>query len=182
MKRRDYIMKKFMQLTLVLAMSFFCLSSVKAATKEEVIAYAEQNAPTEYAEQVKRYLNTYSADPDKLDTVLANGKEIVKIMKEANVKDPKNLTPAQKANVKSFAIAAADAVEATINYDPATGMVSVLDPNGEVFTKMPLPTDPTKTVAKLRPTGNDCQVYVAFSGLAVVAAATALYRKLKTNA
>lgn len=170
-------MKKFLQFALVLVVSLCYVTNVNAATKEDLISYATKYGTSEQVNLVKSYLadNTISAeDGDKL---IQKADQIRSIMNAAGVTDPTKLSKDQKNQVRSIATEAASLVGATYTYNTTTKRVTVTGPNGKVYGSVSVvPTN------RLAATGSDYTVYVAVSGLAVVLAATTLYRKLKGNA
>lgn len=177
-------MKKFLQVALVFVVSFCYLTNVNAATKQDLIDYASKTftiagknvSSPEMAAIVKNYLAENEISESNADQIIAKADQIIAIMNAANVSDPTKLSKAQKDQIRSLATEAASLAGATYTYDTTTKRVTVIGPNGKVYGSAQLVTN------RLAATGADYTVYVAVSGLAVVLAATTLYRKLKGNA
>ena len=166
----------------VLAIAFSFVSTVRAATEEELLAYASKEfdiagqkvkLEEKYVKEVKRYLDAYDVDATAADTIIKKIDKIVDVMNKANVTKYSKLTVAQKDLVKGYAQEAATATGATVTFSNKTA--KVVGPDGKDFGAFSSKEDFAQT-------GNNYMVY-ALAGVAIIAVASVVgYRKSKVNA
>lgn len=177
-------MKKSLQFIAVLVVSLCFTTNVHAATKQELIDYASKTftvagrsvSSPELAAIVKSYLADNEISADVADQIIAKGDKIIAIMNAAGTTDLTKLSSSQKNEIRTLATDAATLAGATVNYDNSSKRVTVKGANGKTYGSAPI------TNTKLAATGSDYTIYIAVSGLALVVASSAVYRKLKNNA
>ncbi|MDY4997438.1 MAG: hypothetical protein SO108_07065 [Bacilli bacterium] len=177
-------MKKSLKLIAVFIVSLCFIPNVHAATKQELIDYASKTftvagksiSSPELAAIVKSYLADNEISSEKADQIIAKGNKIIEIMNTAGTTDLTKLSSSQKNEIRTLATDAATLAGATINYDNTSKRVVVKGSNGKTYGSAPI------TNTKLAATGSDYTIYIAVSGLALVVASSAAYRKLKNNA
>ncbi len=185
-------MKKFLQMALVLVVSLGFVSSVNAATEQELIDHVSKSYVVNgqnvrirdtYINQLKQYLAEKDVSATAADQIIADFDKAVAIMQAGKVTDPTKLSKADRSNLLALGKDAASKLGMNVSY--ANGKLLVVDASGKglpsVDVKTALIVD-GKSSGTLRPTGSDYTVYVAVSGLALAAIAMAGYRKLKGNA
>ncbi len=177
-----------MQVTLALVLSFFFMSGVKAATKEDIVAFAKANATTynitaDQIQALENQLNTKNYSVDEINTIYNNAVEIKNTMVSEGVTDVTKLSKEAKSKVSSLANSAAEIAGVKLDYNPATGVLKAIDKEtGKVVLVSKIKDTPSSNSVLKTPTGADYEVYVAFSGLAIATLATGIYKKLKANA
>ena len=186
-------MKKILQMTLALVMLLGFATSVNAATEQELIDHVSKSYPVagknvrirdEYINQLKQYLNEKELSSADAQTIIDDFDKAVAIMQAGKVTDPTKLSNKEdRKRLLDLGKDAASKLGISVTY--SNGKLLLVDATGKelpsVNVKTALIVD-GKTSGKLRPTGSDYTVYVAVSGLAVIAIAMAGFRKLKENA
>ena len=120
-------MKKVLKVTLVFAILLLChVTAVKAATNEELIAYATKkfdvNGKTvelTAADKVKvqRYLNAHPVSATEADQIIAKIDEGVNVLRANNVTDPQKLSSTEKQKLLSIGQSAAKIAGAELVYN-----------------------------------------------------------------
>lgn len=192
------MMKKFLQIALVLVISFCYVANVNAATKSDVVTYlttshkvAGKNVRISDGSitKVRRYFSVTDVSDSNATTIIKKLDQIIDVMNTAGVSDPNNLSKAKKQEIFAIAKEAAALASATLTYDASSNSIIVYK-NGVKFDVFPVEvvydsasgTYILGQSSHAKYTGNDYTVYAAISGLAIVLTATSLFRKLKVNA
>ena len=176
-------MKKIVTIaTIFLMVVMFATTIVSAATKESLVndlyALTSKYGVTE-ADKIKaeRFLSDNSITDEQANQIYAKAKEAIKVLEEAGVTDVKKLdtqlTKQQKLKFQSLCQETADIVGVTLTYRNGTAEVYKNGKKIEVFYF---------TDGKLAYTGNNINIVLVVSSVAVIALATVyIVRKKKTN-
>ena len=176
-------MKKIVTIaTIFLMVVMFATTIVSAATKDSLVndlyALTSKYGVTE-ADKVKaeRFLTEYPITEDQANQIYGKATEAIKILEDAGVTDVKKLdtqlTKQQKLKFQSLCQEAADIVGVTLTYRNGTAEVYKNGKKVEVFYF---------TDGKLAYTGNNINIVLVVSSVAVIALATVyIVRKKKTN-
>ena len=181
-------MKKVLKIALVFAILLFCnISVAKAATNEELIAYATKSfdvngaaVQLKAADQVKvrRYLEQYPVSEENADKIIAKIDEGIAILRAANVTDPTKLPYEKKKEILALGQQAAKLAGAELTYDAKSDAISIYR-DGVLI-------DQATTSDALVQTGSENYSYIvyAIAGVAVVAIAgfVVYTKKGKVNA
>ena len=176
-------MKKIVTIaTIFLMVVMFATTIVSAATKDSLVndlydltsKYGVTNADKVKAD---RFLTEYPITEDQANQIYAKAKEAIKVLEEAGVTDVKKLdtqlTKEQKLKFQSLSQEAASIAGVTLTYK--NGVVEVYK-NGKKIEAF------TFTNGKLAYTGNNINIVLVVSSVAVIALATVyIVRKKKTN-
>ena len=176
-------MKKIVTIaTIFLMVVMFATTIVSAATKDSLVndlyALTSKYGVTN-ADKVKadRFLTEYPITEDQANQIYGKATEAIKILEDAKVTDvkklDKQLTNEQKLKFQSLCQEAADIVGVTLTYRNGTAEVYKNGKKIEVFYF---------TDGKLAYTGNNINIVLVVSSVAVIALATVyIVRKKKTN-
>lgn len=176
-------MKKIVTIaTIFLMVVMFATTIVSAATKDSLVndlyALTSKYGVTE-ADKVKadRFLTEYPITEDQANQIYGKATEAIKILEDAGVTDVKKLdtqlTKQQKLKFQSLCQEAADIVGVTLTYRNGTAEVYKNGKKIEVFYF---------TDGKLAYTGNNINIVLVVSSVAVIALATVyIVRKKKAN-
>ena len=176
-------MKKIVTIaTIFLMVVMFATTIVSATTKDSLVndlyALTSKYGVTE-ADKVKaeRFLTEYPITEDQVNQIYGKATEAIKILEDAKVTDvkklDKQLTNEQKLKFQSLCQEAADIVGVTLTYRNGTAEVYKNGKKIEVFYF---------TDGKLAYTGNNINIVLVVSSVAVIALATVyIVRKKKTN-
>lgn len=176
-------MKKIVTIaTIFLMVVMFATTIVSAATKDSLVndlyALTSKYGVTN-ADKVKadRFLTEYPITEDQANQIYGKATEAIKILEDAGVTDVKKLdtqlTKQQKLKFQSLCQEAADIVGVTLTYRNGTAEVYKNGKKIEVFYF---------TDGKLAYTGNNINIVLVVSSVAVIALATVyIVRKKKTN-
>lgn len=168
--------------TIFLMVVMFATTIVSAATKDSLVndlyALTSKYGVTN-ADKVKadRFLTEYPITEDQANQIYGKATEAIKILEDAGVTDVKKLdtqlTKQQKLKFQSLCQEAADIVGVTLTYRNGTAEVYKNGKKIEVFYF---------TDGKLAYTGNNINIVLVVSSVAVIALATVyIVRKKKTN-
>lgn len=163
-------MKRTLKIVLLVAVLVLCLATnVKAATNEELIAYAtkkfnvngtEVGLSAANAQKVRRYLQENPVSEADADAIIAKIDAGVSIMRESGVTDPKKLPADKKNEILALGQEAAKIAGAELTY--SDGAITVYK-DGEVW-------DQATVSSALVQTGNDTSyVVVVGASLAIIA-------------
>ncbi|MCI8273214.1 MAG: hypothetical protein HFJ55_03925 [Clostridia bacterium] len=119
--------------------------------------------------KVDRYLATNPITDAQADAVLAKANEAVAVMEKAGVTNFKDLTEAQKAEVKSIATAAASIIDVKLVFN--SNSVKIYDNNGKLIETV------SNNDGKLAYTGNNMNVVLVISVIAIIALAITIVAK-----
>ena len=176
-------MKKIVTIaTIFLMVVMFATTIVSAATKESLVndlyALTSKYGVTE-ADKIKaeRFLSDNSITDEQANQIYAKAKEAIKVLEEAGVTDVKKLytqlTKQQKIKFEALCQETASLVGARLIYRNGTVEVYKDGKKVEVFYF---------TDGKLAYTGNNINIVLVVSSVAVIALATVyIVRKKKTN-
>ena len=176
-------MKKIVTITMIFLMIvMLCTTIVSAATKDSLVndlyALTSKYGVTN-ADKVKadRFLTEYPITEDQANQIYGKATEAIKILEDAKVTDvkklEKQLTKEQILKFQSLCQEAADIVGVTLTYRNGTAEVYKNGKKIEVFYF---------TDGKLAYTGNNINIVLVVSSVAVIALATVyIVRKKKTN-
>ena len=176
-------MKKIVTIaTIFLMIVMFATTIVSAATKDSLVndlyALTSKYGVTE-ADKVKaeRFLTEYPITDEKANEIYAKATEAIKVLEDAGVTDIKKLetqlTKQQKIKFEALCQETASLVGATLTYRNGTVEVYKDGKKVEVFYF---------TDGKLAYTGNNMNIVLVVSSVAMIALATIyIVRKKKTN-
>lgn len=176
-------MKKIVTITMIFIMVVMLETTiVSAATKDSLVndlyALTSKYGVTE-ADKVKaeRFLTEYPITDEKANQIYAKATEAIKVLEDAGVTDVKKLytqlTKQQKIKFEALCQETASLVGARLIYKNGTVEVYKDGKKVEVFYF---------TDGKLAYTGNNMNIVLVVSSVAVIALATAyIVRKKKTN-
>lgn len=173
-------MKKLISIAILFVMvAMLATTMVNAATSstlaDDLYALGSKYGMTS-ADKVKieRYLADNPVTDEQANQVLAKAQEAVKVMEDAGVTDVKSLTTEQKNQLKSIANEAASIVGLTLTFKAGTV---------EIYKDGKLIETITFNNGKLAYTGNNVNLVLVVSSVAVVALATGfVVRKKFANA
>lgn len=124
--------------------------------------------------KVERYFNQYPATDEQAEKLIAKANEAAKIMDAEGVTDISKISEKGKEQLKSIANEAAQIVDATVKFD---GKSIQIYKDGKLFETI------TADNAKLAYTGNNTNIILVVSLVAIVALASVLIiRKKIANA
>ena len=176
-------MKKIVTIaTIFLMVVMFATTIVSAATKDSLVndlyALTSKYGVTE-ADKIKaeRFLTEYPITDEKANEIYAKAIEAIKVLEDAGVTDIKKLetqlTKQQKIKLEALCQEIASLVGVTLTYRNGTAEVYKNGKKIEVFYF---------TDGKLAYTGNNINIVLVVSSVAVIALATVyIVRKKKTN-
>ena len=176
-------MKKIITIaTIFILVAMLATTMVNAATKDSLVndlyALTSKYGVTE-ADKIKaeRFLSDNSITDEQANQIYAKAKEAIKVLEEAGVTDVKKLdtqlTKEQKLKFQSLSQEAASIAGVTLTYK--NGVVEVYK-NGKKIEAF------TFTNGKLAYTGNNINIVLVVSSVAVIALATVyIVRKKKAN-
>lgn len=173
-------MKKFLTVSLLFVMLVMAFATgVNAATSatlaDELYAKgAKYGMTTSDKVKVERYLAENKITDAEADAVLAKADEAIAVMQSAGTTDYNKLTKAQKEQVKSIATAAAEIVDVKLVFGTKT--VSIYNKDGKLIETV------TNNSGKLAYTGNNINVVLVVSIVAIIALAITVVAKRANNA
>ena len=169
-------MKKLVTMaTIFVIVAMLATTMVSAATKDSLVndlyALTSKYGVTQ-ADKVKaeRFLTDNSITDEQANQIYAKAKEAVKVLEDAGVTDVNKLTAEQKQKVQSICQEAANIIGVTLTYKD--GAVEVYKDGKKIETF-------TFTNGKLAYTGNNTNIVLVVSSVAVIALATALVLRNK---
>ncbi len=169
-------MKKTLIITiLVVMLTMITISGVNAATKatlaDDLYTKLSAYGVTE-ADKVKaeRYLADNTITDEQANAILAKADEAVAIMKSEGVTDVKKLSTDAKNKVKAIAQSAAS--EAGLSLTFSKGKVEVYNAQGKLIETVTL-----SNTGKLAYTGNNINIILVVSSIAVIALAATVVAK-----
>ena len=182
-------MKKFLQMALLLVVSLGFVSSVNAATEQELVDHVSKYYPVngrdvriidKYIKVLKDILAEKEVSSEKAQRIIDDFDTAVSIMQAGKQTDPTKLSQSDKQRLLDLGKDAAAQLEINANY--SNGVIKLTGFDGKSYPSVDVRNALEGRNGVLRPTGNDYTVYVAISGLALVGIAIIGYRKLKGNA
>ena len=171
-------MKKSLVISILMAVILMTCATLSSAATTSTLAselYAKgQKYGMTSADKVKieRYLSEHPVTQEQANAVIAKADEAVAIMEAAGTTDYKTLTDAQKEQIKSIANSAASILDVKIVFQ--SGKVEIYDNTGKLIQTM-------GESGKLAYTGNDVNVVLTISAIAVSALAVAIMTKRTVN-
>lgn len=180
-------MKRLVKLLIITFMMLFLfVSNVNAATTDDLIAYLTQvftiageevKIPDWYVNSAKRYLAEYPVSEEDGDKILEIAKKGEKLLDDAGVYDPKELSQEKKQELLDLGQEVAKIAGASITYNKSDNAIEVYK-DGKLYDSLPV------EMHKFRQTGNnEMMIYVVMTTIvAIIAVASVIiYRKKKVN-
>lgn len=169
MKKTLSIAIIFVMLVAILATTVNAMGSTELANK--LYAIGEKYGATS-ADKVKveRYFNQYPATDAEAEQLIAKANEAAKVMDAEGAKTLSDLSKAGKEKLKTIANEAASVVGATLKFTSKTV---------EIYKDGKLVETATYTNGKLAYTGNNVNMILVVSSVAIVALAVALVARKK---
>lgn len=173
-------MKKLLSITILLLMAVTLFGGVVNAATNDTLADELYALGSKYGMtsadkvRIERYLADYPVTDAQADQIIAKAKEAVKIMEDANATTISELTAEEKDRLKTLANEAASIIDVTLTFK--SGAVEIYK-NGKLIEAV------TMNNGKLAYTGNNINVVLVVSSVAIVAlAAIFVARKKLANA
>lgn len=169
-------MKKTLTIAILMVMLvMLTLTGVNAATNSTLAdeLYAKLSAyGATSADKVKveRYLADNPVTDEQANAILVKADEAIAVMKAEGVTDYTKLSVDGKSKVKSIAQSAANSIGLTLTFKK--GMVEVYNKEGKLIETVTLSNS-----GKLAYTGNDTNMILVVSSVAVIALAVAIVAK-----
>ena len=173
-------MKKTLTIISLFLVMMMAVTSVKAATAEEVIAYASKTH-TVAGETIKlsnseivraeRYLKENPITEAEGDQLISKGEEAKAVMNEAGVSDPRKLKAEDKQKCMNIANEAAAVVGITLKVDSKSQAIELYK-DGKKLDAITYGNN-----GKLAYTGNNAYLYIVPATVAIVAIAAVALRK-----
>ena len=126
--------------------------------------------------RVERYLAEHEITEAQKDTVLAKFYAIIDIMNAEGVSDVAKISETKKKEAIKLAEEAAAALNLKLVADTVSNTIKVYDLNGKLIESAKVEN------GKLVYTGNDSNIYVVVSVVALIAVATVVIARKKVNA
>lgn len=173
-------MKKFLTVSLLFVMLVMAFATVVNATTSATLADDLYAKGAKYgmtsADKVKieRYLSENPVTDAEANAVLAKADEAVAVMENAGVTNYDKLTTAQKDELKSIAKSAAEIIDVKLVFKK--GSVEIYDQSGKLIETV------TENNGKLAYTGNNINVVLVVSIIAIIALAITVVVKRINNA
>lgn len=173
-------MKKFLTVSLLFVILMMAFATVTNAATSATLANELYAKGAKYgmtsADKVKieRYLSENPVTDADADVILAKANEAVTIMENAGAKNYDDLTTAQKEELKTIATAAADVVDVKLVFK--AGSVEIYDKDGKLVETV------AENNGKLAYTGNNINIVLVVSIIAIIALAITVVAKRKNNA
>lgn len=173
-------MKKFLTVSLLFVMLVMAFATVVNAATSATLADDLYAKGAKYgmtsADKVKieRYLSENPVTDAEANAVLAKADEAVAVMENAGVTSYDKLTTAQKDELKSIAKSAAEIIDVKLVFKK--GSVEIYDKSGKLIETV------TENNGKLAYTGNNINVVLVVSIIAIIALAITVVAKRINNA
>lgn len=173
-------MKKFLTVSLLFVMLVMAFATVVNAATSATLADDLYAKGAKYgmtsADKVKieRYLSENPVTDAEANAVLAKADEAVAVMENAGVTNYDKLTTAQKDELKSIAKSAAEIIDVKLVFKK--GSVEIYDKSGKLIETV------TENNGKLAYTGNNINVVLVVSIIAIIALAITVVAKRINNA
>ena len=169
-------MKKTLTVALLVVMLIASLATVVNAVTSSELADKLYEKGSKYgmtsADKVKveRYLSEYPVTDEQADALLAKADEAVAVMEASGKTNYSELTTAEKNQLKSIAKSAAELIDVTLVFKKGSL---------EIYKDGKLIETVTVTDGKLAYTGNNINVVLVVSTIAIIALAIAFVSKKK---
>lgn len=173
-------MKKILTIAVLAIMVMMAFATgVSAVTTEELAEelYAKgQKYGMTAAEKVKieRYLSENPVTEEEANAIIAKADEAVAIMEEVGATNYDDLTTEQKSELKNIATSAAEIIDVKLVFKK--GSVDVYDNEGKLIETV------TENNGKLAYTGNNVNVVLIVSVIAIIALAITVTMKRNAHA
>ncbi len=172
-------MKKLVSIAIIFVMMVTAFSVMSNASSNATLANDLYAVGSKYGMKesdklkIERYLSDNPVTDEQANQVLAKANEAAKIMEDAGTTNVKDLTTAQKNKLKSLANEAASIVDLTLVFKADTV---------EIYKDGKLIESVGSESNKLAYTGNNVNVILVVSSIAIVALATGfIVRKKSVN-
>ena len=169
-------MKKILSIAIIAIMALALLGGVVSATTTENLADELYALGSKYgmtsADKVKieRYLADNPATEEEANQIVAKAKEAVKIMEDYNTTKLGEVAKEDREKLKTIAIDAAKVVDLSVTFKPGTA---------EVYKDGKLVETVTMSNGKLAYTGNNVNIVLVVSSIAIIALAAAFVARRK---
>lgn len=173
-------MKKILTISLLAAMFIIAFAGIVNATTTSTLAeelYAKgQKYGITTADKVKieRYLSENPVTEEQANKIIEKANEAVAIMEKAGITNYDKLTTAQKDELKSIATSAADIIDVKLVFKK--GYVEIYNNAGKLIETV------GENNGKLAYTGNNVNVVLTTSVIAIIALAITVVSKRYANA
>ena len=170
-------MKKFLTVSLLFVMLVMAFATVVNAATSATLADELYAKGSKYgmttSDQVKieRYLSENPVTDEQANAIIAKADEAVALMESAGPTNYDDLTTEQKNELKTIATSAADLINVKLVFK--TGAVEIYDQNGKLIETV------TENNGKLAYTGNNLNVVLVVSVIAIIALAITVVAKRK---
>lgn len=167
-------MKKVLSISLLVAMLLMAFAGIVNATTTSTLADELYAKGAKYGMtsadkvRIERYLAEYPVTEAEANSIMAKADEAIAVMEAAGVTNYAKLTTAQKNEVKAIATAAAKIVDVTLVFK--TSSVQIYK-NGKLIETV------TENNGKLAYTGNNMNVVLVVSSIAIIALAITVVAK-----
>ena len=172
-------MKKTLTIVaLIMIITMLTLGGVKAATSstlaDEIYALLSGYGMTSGQKvEMQRYLNSNPVSDEQANAILSDAKGAVSVMQEEGVTNINDLSGEAKNKVKNLAQAAAS--EAGLSISFKDGVATITNSNGDVVATL-------GETGKLAYTGNNVNMVLVVSSVAVIALAATVVSKKRIGA
>ena len=170
-------MKRLFAVTIlfVVLMTVLATSVNAVSTSEMIEKLYQMGQPYGMTQADKVKMERFFADNPvteaQADQIIAKGEEAVALMQAAGTTNYKELTTEQKNQLKSIATSAADLINVKLVFK--TGAVEIYDQDGKLIETV------TENNGKLAYTGNNINVVLVVSVIAIIALAITVVAKRK---
>jgi len=169
-------MKKTLSIAILAIMALALLGGVVSATTTNTLADELYALGSKYgmtsADKVKieRYLADNPATEEEANQIVAKAKEAVKIMESYNTTKLDDVKKEDREKIKSIAIEAAKVVDLSVTFTPGTA---------KIYKEGKLVETVTMNNGKLAYTGNNVNIVLVVSSVAIIALATVFVARKK---
>lgn len=173
-------MRKVSKILIVFIIAIMFATTVKGATKQELIDYASKEhtiggesfkLSSENIVKIERYLEENTISEADADKVIEKAEAVKKLMNDAGVSYPGDLSSANKEKAMQLANEAAELLKVTLNFDMKNNVIEIYK-DGKKIDVVSFEGN-----NKLAYTGNNSYIYILPATVAVVALATVALRK-----
>ena len=172
-------MKKILTIAILLVITLMAFAGIANAATTDTLAeelYAKgQKYGMTTADKVKieRYLSENPVTEDQANALIAKANEAVAVMENAGTTNYNDLTNAQKDELKSIATSAAEIINVKLVFKK--GYVEIYDSTGKLIETI------GENNGKLAYTGNNVNVVLTTSVIAIIALAITVVSKRNAN-
>lgn len=170
-------MKKLLTVLLLAVMLLAAFATVVNATTTDTLADELYSIGATYGMtasdrvKIERYLAENPVTETEANAIVAKAEEAVAVMTSAGTTNYDDLTTEQKSELKSIATSAAEIIDVQLVFK--TGSVEVYDQDGKLIETV------TENNGKLAYTGNNINIVLVVSVIAIIALAITVVAKKK---